>query len=85
MAADTIRGPVAATISRSPIAFTTCGWICVPPFINVAYDDASWMGVTATPCPKEPLARSISCHVWMAGSLTRPETSPATSMPVGLP
>ncbi len=81
----TTRGPGAVMISRSPIALTTCGLTCVPPFINVAYDVASWIGVTATPWPKDALARSISCHGWMPGSLTSPDTSPARSIPVGSP
>ena len=42
-------------------------------------------GVTATPWPKAPFARSIWRHGWTAGSRTMPGTSPATSMPVVAP
>ena len=77
------RGP--SRTSLSPMALTTCGWTSVPPFISPAYAVASWIGVTATPWPNAPLARSISRHLVRAGSRTMPPTSPARSIPVGSP
>ena len=41
--------------------------------------------MTATPWPKEPLARSICRHGTLAGSRTIPSTSLAMSMPVSSP
>ena len=72
-------------VSSAPMALTTRGCTRIPPLTIAAYAWASWIGVTAMPWPKEPFARSISCHGSTLGSRRIPPTSLATSMPVGEP
>jgi hypothetical protein len=57
----------------------------VPPFTIAAYARVTWIGVAATPCPNEALARSIFAHGSTLGSRAVPATSPATSIPVFRP
>ncbi len=82
---DITRPRVMGDVSRSPTDLTTRGWTSTPPLSIAEKACASWIGVTATPWPKAPLARSIWRHGVTLGSRTRPPTSLATSMPDGSP
>jgi len=55
----------------------------VPPFAIAPNADASWSGVTETPCPKLCVARSMRAHVLTFRS--SPGSSPGSSTPLRWP
>ncbi len=67
------RSGGATACLRPSMATRKCGCTRSPPLIMGVNAVASWMGVVATPCPKERLARSTGAHGTCRGSGAMPD------------